>query len=176
MTRRKRYVTAAERPFGVRLLSFIHVSVFEGFVEFDFGGFGDAETVADEEKKEILAGELIVLPLFVCGFELGHAFVSFEDDAGVHPDVDAMIPQFAQEAGVSVIDGFIYLAEVRWSVVKRVTVNVVDVLAFLRDVMEGAEDEKVHRIVSVLTFMLDMKVKVLNATFDFLSDLLVRQF
>ena len=112
--------------------------MFEGFIEFDFGGFGDAETVADEEKKEILAGELIVLPLFVCGFELGHAFVSFEDDAGVHPDVDAMIPEFAQEAAVTSVDGVLYSSQVVDVVVEGVPVDMVNDEA-LRNVASESE-------------------------------------
>ena len=51
------------------------------------------------------------------------------------------------------IDSRCYFAEIRRPVVEMVSVNVVDVVALLRDVMEGTEDEIVDRDMILHTFI-----------------------
>ena len=38
-------------------------------------GIDDGEIRSDKETHEVFAGETSILPMRVCGFKLGHAFV-----------------------------------------------------------------------------------------------------
>ena len=98
-----------------------------------------------EEAKEVITGEIPVLPFGVRCLELGkYLVVGDEDFGGELHGVDTTVTRYLAEATITIIDSRCHLAEVRRSVVEVVTVNVVDVVALLWDVMEGTEDEIVH--------------------------------
>ena len=100
-------------------------------------GVGDDEGRAYKDTEEFVAGEAIVLPFFVRGFPLRHALEAFEDDAGVHGNVDAVVTELAEEATIATIDRIRYGTEVADVVVKRVAVDVVDGVACRDVAFEG---------------------------------------
>ena len=100
-------------------------------------GVGDGEGRTDEDTEELVAGEALVLPFFVRGFPLRHALKTFEDEAGVMGNDDAVVAELAEEASVSEVDGRGYSTEVADVVVERVAVNMVDGVACRDLAFEG---------------------------------------
>ena len=89
-------------------------------------GVGDGEVRTDKDAEEFVAGETLVLPLLVRSFPLSHPLEAFEDDAGVHGNVDAVVAEFAEEAAIATVDGTRNGTEVADVVVEGVAVDVVD--------------------------------------------------
>ena len=100
-------------------------------------GVGDDEGRTDEDTEEFVAGEALVLPMRVGGFPLCHPLEAFEDDAGVHRDVDAVVAEFAEEAAIATVDGTRNGTEVADVVVEGVAVDVVDGVASRDIAFEG---------------------------------------
>ena len=103
------------------------------FVEHDFvGGAGvDAEVVIEKDMEEFGAGETPILPLCVQGFPFSHTFVAHEDDIRmIHSDDDALVAEFPEEAPVAVVNRTRYGTEVPDGIVERITVDVIDGVAF----------------------------------------------
>ena len=90
---------------------------------------GDGEGRADEDTEEFVAGEAIVLPFCVRSFPFCHPLEAFEDDAGVHGNVDAVVAELAEEAAIATVDGTRNGTEVADVVVEGVAVDVVDGIA-----------------------------------------------
>ena len=100
-------------------------------------GVGDGEGGTDEDTEELVAGEALVLPRCMGCFPLRHALEAFEDDAGVHGNVDAVVAELAEEAAIATIDRIRYGTDVADVVVKRVAVDVVDGVACRDVAFEG---------------------------------------
>ena len=109
-----------------------------GDVEIHEGvGVGDGEGRTYKDTEELVAVETLVLPTCVRVFPFGHPLVALEDDAGEHGNDDAVVAEFAEEASVAVVDGTWYSTEVVDVVVKRVSVDMVDGVAFGDQAFEG---------------------------------------
>ena len=95
------------------------------------------ELRTDEDTEEFVAGETIVLPRCVGGFPFCHPLEAFEDDAGVHGNVDAVVAEFAEEAAIATVDGTRNGTEVADVVVEGVAVDMVDGVACRDLAFEG---------------------------------------
>ena len=84
------------------------------------------ELRTDEDTEELVAGEALVLLMRVGGFPFSHPLEAFEDDAGVHGNVDAVVAEFAEEAAIATVDGTRNGTEVADVVVEGVAVDMVD--------------------------------------------------
>ena len=96
-------------------------------------GFDDSEFRTDEDLEEFVAvflSKLVVLPFSVRGFPFRHTLVAFEDDAGEHSDIDAVVSELAHKTAVTTIDGIRYGTKITDVIVKRVSVDVIDGEAF----------------------------------------------
>ena len=90
------------------------------------GGVNDFESGTYEDTEEVVFLEFFVLPPFVGGFPFCHTLVAFEDNAGEYSDVDAVVTEFAHEAGVTVVDSFWYDTKVTDIVIEGVAVDMVN--------------------------------------------------
>ena len=64
----------------------------------------DLELGTNEDTEEFLTAEVSILPYRMGLFPLRHACVAFEDDAGEHSDIIAVIAEFTHKAGVAIVD------------------------------------------------------------------------
>ena len=109
-----------------------------GDVEIHEGvGVGDGEGRTDKDAEELVAGETLVLPTRVGCFPFSHPLEALEDDAGVMGDDDAFVAEFFEEAAIATVDRIRYSTEVMDVVVERVSVDMVDGVAFGDQAFEG---------------------------------------
>ena len=89
-------------------------------------GVDDGEGRTDKDTEEFVSGEMPVLTIRMRAFPFSHAGVAFENDAGEHRDIDAVVTELSKEASITVVDGSRYGTEVADVVVEGVAVDMVD--------------------------------------------------
>ena len=95
----------------------------------DYFRVDDGKGRSEKKTHEVSFTEALVLPLCVGAFEFRHTDVVRKEAATKFGRFDALVTEFAQKAGIAIVDSSRYRPEIVDGIVHGVSVDVVDLEA-----------------------------------------------